>query len=61
VSNLPTPEQAEALAMPADERGGFQDGKSGFPTFQTEQSQAQRTRSVGVSLGRLTERWRTPM
>src|SRR5215467_6582319 len=30
-------------------------------SFQTEQSQAQRKRSAGVGLGRLTERWSTPI
>ena len=33
VSHLPPPEQAEALAMPADDRGGLHDGKSASQPF----------------------------
>ena len=29
--NLPTPEQAKALPVPADHRGGFDDENAGFP------------------------------
>ena len=46
---------------PTFSRGSPDDGNAGFQSFQTEQSQAQRKRSTGVSLGRLTERWRTPI
>ena len=31
MANLPSPEQAEALTLPADDRGGLEDGKSGWP------------------------------
>jgi hypothetical protein len=33
MANLPTPEQAKALAVPADHRGGLDDGKAGFPAL----------------------------
>ena len=31
VANLPTPEQAKALPVPADHRSGLDDGNPGFP------------------------------
>ena len=31
MANLPTPEQAKALPLPANHRGGFDDGNAGFP------------------------------
>ena len=34
VANLSPPEQSEALALPADDRGGFEDGKLGLPAAQ---------------------------
>jgi len=30
-ANLPTPEQAEALTVPANDRGGLHDGDAGLP------------------------------
>jgi len=32
MANLPTPEQAKTLPVPADHRGGLDDGNAGFPT-----------------------------
>jgi len=31
MANLPTPEKAKALPVPADHRGGLDDGNAGFP------------------------------
>src|SRR5215469_6991681 len=33
MANLPTPEQAKALPVPADHRGGLDEGKAGFPAI----------------------------
>ena len=33
MANRPTPEQAKALPVPADHRGGFDDGNAGFPAI----------------------------
>ena len=56
MANLPTPEQAKALPLPANHRAGFVMQTRDSQPVQREESHAQRTRSAGLNFGRLTER-----
>ena len=56
--NFPGPEQAEAFAVPGNDGFWFDDGQGRSPIALTSHSQIQMSRSVGVSLGRFTERRR---
>ena len=62
VPNLPTPEQAKALTLPANYRGRLDDENAGFPVVpdRTEPG-PEKAVSGGVSFERLTERWSTPI
>jgi hypothetical protein len=56
VTDLPSPEQAEALPMPGDHSLRLDDDEGGTPPAQTLDSHAQKNRSAAVSLGRFAER-----
>jgi hypothetical protein len=56
VPDLPGPEKAKALAVPADHGDTLTMKRLDCQSLQTAHSQAHNNRSAGVSLGRLTER-----
>jgi hypothetical protein len=60
LTDLPGPETGESLSGATDDGCGLDDDALDCQSFQTAHSQAHNNRSAGVSLGRLTERCRTP-
>ena len=53
VPNLPTPEQAKALTLPANHRGRLNDENAGFPVVPDRTAPGPEKRSVGGELGAL--------
>ena len=51
--NLPTPEQAKALTLPANHRSGLDDENASFPVVPDPTEPGPEKAVVGVSLGRL--------